>query len=1048
MLVLNSLEVVVVDGNGKPLHEATVSVSSANQTERIAAYDLHRNLYYFANLSPGTYGVQVQMESFEPESRMVTVQPRPTRVVIALIPSDSSFTWRGRNRIPFVADRTRIGLFLAQDLPLFGPGDDSVRAINTLLSGLNLEIESCITNDPEADWLDGEYFSTDKPVGQKALPLHLRVMALLLRFRDPVAGTKQAEVLGPLRDSPLIRSAGPLFYRGERSFAIFTSLITAAFRLDINAQDRAQLLDQMDLRQLSNVSHIPNGVQIEAASNLGYEINDIVSKLLDSELVDFAEVVMDEVPAPDGILPTNYLWPGAWDRKRVGAPNAWSHLRNCCSPNVQFGSPYVVLGIVDGVRSVQGQVRHVDFAGHLSNGLPKIYRLHDFHSWRADHDCTGGSHGLAVASIATGLSLDQDSGESTGGLAGIAPNVSTLIARYPNPEPTLLDMYEWMAGLDARSGESKFPSPIDPGADILCTPHGVGYGGLSESAKLAMQEIARCGRLGKGCLSFFSAGNNNSEVSVERPYGASEHTFSCAASTLSEHGEEVRAAYSGFSQIGVIEWCAPTSTQHGSDIVDNRPFKYGVWAANTYGKGNLPSFPAVQTFASQPPMVGQAFIWVDSTDGLAVGSTLLVGDLAGVHEVVQIASDFDPDSTRIPLRAALAKNHLFSLANPTPVVSGMQLVSTLTGGLDVGDTTLELSDAAGRDSLGDLVGRLGSCPFVILPPADSSSEAAELYHVSSPVTKHSLEVEFSPPASASYPAGSRLLVLGNGHVNHFGGTSASTPLCAGIAALVLSARPELTWLEVRQILRDTAVKIDLANTDFPWLDQNGFPISQSGGDPFYSNGLGYGRLDACEAVRAALEYRFSRDLMIRNHPSDTGVWQTMSTGNSPDIWVRSIPPESDPQAIPASYQNPGESMKLTSGQDGWIYIRVKNRGTEESLDFTIIVYVTSYQGRDFRYPDDLQPSNGIGNKSASEWKPATYLVGRIEMPPLKANADVTVTLPWNANLLPPKSTPQGHPWNPRLLVEITPMDGPLKGVTMADNNNMAEKRVEILHRQV
>jgi subtilisin family serine protease len=78
--------------------------------------------------------------------------------------------------------------------------------------------------------------------------------------------------------------------------------------------------------------------------------------------------------------------------------------------------------------------------------------------------------------------------------------------------------------------------------------------------------------------------------------------------------------------------------------------------------------------------------------------------------------------------------------------------------------------------------------------------------------------------------------LGSAYTNVFGGTSSATPLAAGIAALVLSVNPKLTWTEVRQILRSTADKID-----------------SRGGN--YKNGVsaqyGHGRLNAAGAVAAA-----------------------------------------------------------------------------------------------------------------------------------------------------------------------------------------------------
>ncbi len=45
----------------------------------------------------------------------------------------------------------------------------------------------------------------------------------------------------------------------------------------------------------------------------------------------------------------------------------------------------------------------------------------------------------------------------------------------------------------------------------------------------------------------------------------------------------------------------------------------------------------------------------------------------------------------------------------------------------------------------------------------------------------------------------------------FGGTSSSTPLAAGLAALILSLNPELSSAEVKQIMKDTADKIDPEN---------------------------------------------------------------------------------------------------------------------------------------------------------------------------------------------------------------------------------------------
>ena len=71
---------------------------------------------------------------------------------------------------------------------------------------------------------------------------------------------------------------------------------------------------------------------------------------------------------------------------------------------------------------------------------------------------------------------------------------------------------------------------------------------------------------------------------------------------------------------------------------------------------------------------------------------------------------------------------------------------------------------------------------------------------------------------------------------HFGGTSSSTPLVAGICALMLSANPDLTAKEVKQILADTA-------------DQIGMPFNYING---HSLKHGYGRVNADKAVAEAI----------------------------------------------------------------------------------------------------------------------------------------------------------------------------------------------------
>ncbi|MEM1219099.1 MAG: S8 family serine peptidase [Bacteroidota bacterium] len=89
------------------------------------------------------------------------------------------------------------------------------------------------------------------------------------------------------------------------------------------------------------------------------------------------------------------------------------------------------------------------------------------------------------------------------------------------------------------------------------------------------------------------------------------------------------------------------------------------------------------------------------------------------------------------------------------------------------------------------------------------------------------------------------------HYKHFGGTSASTPLVAGICALMLSANPDLRAREVKEILQQTADKIGN-----PWEYSQG-----------HSTKYGYGRVNADRAVAEAIRRRESSRPFVQPNPT-------------------------------------------------------------------------------------------------------------------------------------------------------------------------------------
>lgn len=294
--------------------------------------------------------------------------------------------------------------------------------------------------------------------------------------------------------------------------------------------------------------------------------------------------------------------------------------------------------------------------------------------------------------------------------------------------------------------------------------------------------------------------------------------------------------------------------------------------------------------------------------------------------------------------------------------------------------------------------------------------------------------------------------------NNFGGTSSATPFAAGVAALMLSLDPDLTWVEVRQLLRDTAEEIDPGNTDADgrWEDLDGRISSDPGYlGPHYSQWYGYGRINAEQAVIAARDYGHERDIVIRENLADVGT--VPSSGvfyNSPDIWVRNLNPAIDAGALPASYGHAPPHQDAIAEQDNWVYLRFRNIGTAPSYDFYLRIYLTHFAGAEFVYPSNYIPSNSTDDPFPTPLIPRTYLIGEVHYSSLAAGASDIVNVRWPEELVPPETVMVGGvpvTWHPCLLAEVSPHDSPvappiLEALTHVwDSNDLAQKNISIVY---
>ncbi|KAL1453654.1 hypothetical protein WDU94_009975, partial [Cyamophila willieti] len=77
------------------------------------------------------------------------------------------------------------------------------------------------------------------------------------------------------------------------------------------------------------------------------------------------------------------------------------------------------------------------------------------------------------------------------------------------------------------------------------------------------------------------------------------------------------------------------------------------------------------------------------------------------------------------------------------------------------------------------------------------------------------------------------------------GTSAAAPLAAGIVALLLEAKPNLTWRDVQHLIIWTSEVAPLAD-NYGW-NRNGFGF-------FVSHDFGFGMINAFNLVTTALQW--------------------------------------------------------------------------------------------------------------------------------------------------------------------------------------------------
>ncbi|MCP5104827.1 MAG: S8 family serine peptidase [bacterium] len=534
--------------------------------------------------------------------------------------------------------------------------------------------------------------------------------------------------------------------------------------------DREQFLKKVkkESKEFKWVKTISHGEEFIALQYTGEEENFLEKANLfgDREevyLVDYGLYFGETMTGQ--VFPADPLRQGQYHLVVTGMPQAWQILQD---NGLNFGgNPDLILAVPDGGIQTTGSgagVPHPDFntnivGGNLTAQLTtpnpgrKLYSTVDYRTNAGaglaiinNNDNVVGSHGTRCGGIASAFS------EGAGGVIGVAPNVRLVGAIDPGFTATnntrISEVYTHLTGFDP-----------------VWTP-----------AQYAGGQRFPRNYKNPGLLSNF-----NSNASLVIPDGSPPDIASYSISNNTYSAAAIRNVFFQAARLGRKR---RGTVQVGLAQNACQPFRNnGTWGPDS---GFIVVSASGVDHIGRETKAGYSNYAIDLTPGIDVcapSGTAMGGAVAP------------------PLTVGVLTSTINTSGNTNDTVTTTR---TLLANANPGAMSINASTAAVPASSSMALLQRANNPHVfewviVVPPAGGvTGNNYPLLH----------------PVRNSYRAadGDRLVLFSGANLHwdlFMDGTSAATPQVAGLAALLLSVRPGMNWLDVRRVLRGTAVPIDI-----------------------------------------------------------------------------------------------------------------------------------------------------------------------------------------------------------------------------------------------